>query len=229
MVRSEHWQRGVKPGIFYKWTPELTFYARGRENGELVDWVLAERNNEREMIVSAERGSLIADEDSLELQFAMSEGTVFRRQVGKDPVLMQFKQGTYNLDIAKLVGNKAKTISPVNALSIKELWRKSHSEKKKRKRAHLSVTFHRKWSFPMATIIFSALAVPLAILTGRQGRGFGVFASLGLVAGYYYIGRAAELSARKLELTPWFAAWLPNLIGILLIGLFWWLVQRRRR
>ena len=64
------------------------------------------------MIVSAERGSLNADEDSLELQFGMSEGTVFRRQVGKDPVLMQFKQGTYNLDIAKLVGNKAKTISP---------------------------------------------------------------------------------------------------------------------
>ena len=46
---------GVKPGIFYQWTPELTFYARGRENGELVDWILAERNNEREMIVSAER------------------------------------------------------------------------------------------------------------------------------------------------------------------------------
>ena len=91
--------------------------------------------------------------------------------MGKDPVLMQFKQGTYNLDIAKLVGNKAKTISPVNALSIKELWRKSHSEKKKRKRAHLSVTFHRKWSFPIATIIFSALAVPLAILTGKTGSG----------------------------------------------------------
>ena len=173
---------GVKPGIFYKWTPELTFYARGRENGELVDWVLAERNNEREMIVSAERGSLIADEDSLELQFAMSEGTVFRRQVGKDPVLMQFKQGTYNLDIAKLVGNKAKTISPVNALSIKELWRKSHSEKKKRKRAHLSVTFHHQvWSFPMATIIFSALAVPFGHFN-RQTGGFGVFASLGLAA-----------------------------------------------
>ncbi|MEC8049874.1 MAG: LptF/LptG family permease [Myxococcota bacterium] len=220
---------GVKPGIFYQWTPELTFYARGRDNGELVDWVLAERNGEREMIVSAERGSLIADEDNLELQFAMSEGTVFRRQVGKEPVLMQFKHGTYNLDIAKLVGNKAKTISPVNALSIEELWRKSHSEKKKRKRAHFSVAFHRKWAFPIATIIFSALAVPLAILTGRQGRGFGVLSSLGLVAGYYYIGRAAELSARKLELTPWLAAWLPNIIGVLLIALFWWFVQRRRR
>ena len=100
--------------------------------------------------------------------------------------------------------------------------------RKKRKRAHFSVAFHRKWAFPIATIIFSALAVPLAILTGRQGRGFGVLSSLGLVAGYYYIGRAAELSARKLELTPWLAAWLPNIIGVLLIALFWWFVQRRR-
>ena len=45
---------GLSPD-FYKWTPELTFYARGRENGELVDWVLVERNNEREMTFPVER------------------------------------------------------------------------------------------------------------------------------------------------------------------------------
>ena len=77
---------GVKPGIFYQWTPELTFYAKGRENGELVDWILAERSRDREMIVSAERGSLNADDTSLELQFEMSEGTVFRRESGSEPV-----------------------------------------------------------------------------------------------------------------------------------------------
>ena len=100
--------------------------------------------------------------------------------------------------------------------------------RRKKKTAHLSVTFHRKWSFPVATIIFSALAVPLAILTGKQ-EGDSAYYFLRTCCRILLYGRAAELSARKLELTPWFAAWLPNLIGILLIGLFWWFVQRRRR
>ena len=68
---------GVKPGIFYQWTPELTFM---HGDARMVNSSIgsAERNNEREMIVSAERGSLIADEDSLELQFATERGNRFQ-------------------------------------------------------------------------------------------------------------------------------------------------------
>lgn len=220
---------GVKPGVFYQWTPELTFYARDRHGDELIDWVLSENNKRREVIVTAQSGALRPQQESLKLKFEMEDGAVFIRDGGNEPVMMQFEKGTYALDIGKIVGNKAKTLSPVNALSLDELWERSRTEKKLKKRAHFSVALHRKWAFPVATLIFSALAVPLAILTGRRGRGFGVLTSLALVAGYYYVGRAAELSARRLEIEPWIAAWLPNVIGIaLLFGLWIW-VRRGQR
>lgn len=220
---------GVKPGIFYQWTPELTFYARDKSERDLVEWVLAEKSEAREVIVSAKRGALIPQADSLKLKFEMNDGAVFMREGTGEPVLMQFEEGTYALDIAKIVGNKAKTISPVNALSLKELALRAKSEKKLKKRAHYGVALHRKWAFPAATLVFSALAVPLAILTGRRGRGFGVLTSLGLVAGYYYVGRAAELSARRLEISPWIAAWLPNMLGAALLLLLWFWVKQGRR
>ena len=220
---------GVKPGIFYQWTPELTFYARDRRGDELIDWVLSEKNKTREVIVTAQSGALRPQQRDLKLQFEMKDGTVFMRDEGREPVLMQFESGTYALDIGKVVGNKAKTLSPVNALSINELWQRSHNVKKLKRRAHFGVALHRKWAFPVATLIFSALAVPLAILTGRRGRGFGVLTSLALVAGYYYVGRAAELSARRLEMEPWVAAWLPNSLGILLLVALWVFVKRGQR
>lgn len=220
---------GVKPGIFYQWTPNLTFYARDRSESRLIDWVLSEKNTNREVIVTAQSGALKPQQEQLKLHFEMTDGTVFMREDGNEPVLMQFESGTYTLDIGKMVGNKAKTLSPVNALSLSELIERSRTESKPKKRAHFGVALHRKWAFPVATLIFSALAVPLAILTGRRGRGFGVLTSLTLVAGYYYVGRAAELSARRLEIEPWIAAWLPNALGVLLLLALWLVVKRGTR
>ena len=40
------------------------------------------------------------------------------REDGSEPILMQFERGTYTLDIGKMVGNKAKTLSP----SMLSLW-----------------------------------------------------------------------------------------------------------
>ncbi len=218
---------GVVPGVFYRWTPNLTFYARDKQDGTMIDWLITERTADRDIVVSAKSGSLLAKSDQLELEFEMQDGVMYFKDGSHQPSMMTFEKGRYRFDIEDLVGNKARTISAVNGLSLEELWFRSESETKSRRRARYKVAFHRKWSFPVATMIFTMLAVPIGILIGRRGRGAGIVVLLTMVAGYYYIGRAAELSARALHFDPLMAAWLPNLVGIGLFLPLWMLAKRR--
>lgn len=218
---------GVEPGVFYKWTPELTFYARAQENGTMTDWLLSERSAERNIVVSAKSGALLAETDRLEVAFEMQDGVMYTKDGKGELSMMTFSRGTYRVDIESLVGNKAKTISPVHGLTLNELWEKSQFSTTPKRKARYTVAFHRKWSFPLATIIFAALAVPVGILVGIRGRGVGVVVLLTIVASYYYVGRAAELSARALQFDPVAAAWLPNFVGIGLFLPLWFFAKRR--
>ncbi len=67
------------------------------------------------------------------------------------------------------------------------------------------------------TIIFALLAVPLAVRATSGARARGFLYSAGMVGVYYYVGRAAELAARSDRFHPVVAAWLPNLLGLIVL------------
>ena len=88
------------------------------------------------------------------------------------------------------------------------------------------VELHKKFSLPMACLVFGLLALPLGFNNSRGGRSSGFAISLGVFVVYYVLLNSGEDVARNGAVAPWLAVWFPN-FALLFVGLF--LLARRNR
>ena len=207
---------GVSTGEFTEWIPGVVFYASGRDEHGFEDVFFSDRRDpDQPLTVSAARGKLYGGSEARDIVFELNDGTIWLKD-GEGGVqhMVRFERTLYRLDVGRLVGNKAKTLSPVQGKEIDELLAEMSTEEDPKKRALLTVTFHRKLALPIAVIIFALLAVPIGCQRGSGARARSFLFSTALVGGYYYIGRAAELQARHGDFPPVVAAWVPNLLGL---------------
>jgi len=221
---------GVRPGEFHEWVPGVTFMATSEAHGQMHDVVfMDQRDAKRPVVISAKEGHVGVGERAEDMVFDLKQGTILLHDSGSEVYrVLKFETSRYRLDFGSLVGNKARTLSPVQEKSIGELWRDSHDPDLPRNRRALhTITFHRRIALPFAAIIFSLLAVPLAVRAQGGARARGFLYSAGIVGAYYYVGRAAELAARGGAFDAVAAAWLPNLLG--LVALLCLLPRLRRR
>jgi lipopolysaccharide export system permease protein len=220
---------GVRTGEFQEWVPGVTFLARGRDGDRLTEVVFADlREPETPVLISSRRGIIASGERARDLVFELEDGEVLLEdeQKGSHRVI-RFERSHYRLDVGKLVGNKARTLQAVQELTLEQLWRASKNKKRNQNdRALYAITLHRKLALPFATVIFALLAVPLACRAQGGARARGFLYSAGIVGAYYYFGRAVELLARSGEYPATLAAWTPNLVGALALGLALWRFRR---
>lgn len=216
---------GVRVGQFNEWVDDVVFFAKGEEqNGVLVDVMLADRRDrEHPIVVSARRGRVIVGAHAHDIVFDLEEGTILSYSAdGASQRLIEFERGQYRLDVGALVEGKLFNVTRAQGMYPWQLWEKSETDPRPRRRALYTVTLHRKVALPLATIIFALLAVPLACRATSGARARGFLYSAGIVAAYYYIGRAAELSARAGGMPAALAAWLPNLCGVVALVILLW-------
>lgn len=220
---------GVQVGEFNQWVPGVTFYAQGKKGKKLRDVVFADRrDNERPIVITARRGIVKTGERARDIVFDLEDGAILLHDKEADAYrVIHFEKSHYRLDVGGLVGKKARTMSSVQEKDLATLWRESHEERSRNKRAQLTITLHRKLALPLATIIFMLVAVPLGARASGGARARSFLYSAAIVGAYYYIGRAAELSARKGGFDPVLAAWLPNLLGIAAAALLLMRLPRR--
>lgn len=83
------------------------------------------------------------------------------------------------------------------------------------------VEIHKKFSIPMACLVFVFIGVPLGIMARRGGIGTGVIYSVAFYLIYWVCMIRGEALADKLIIKPWVAMWAPNIIvgagGIFLV------------
>src|SRR5690606_33423557 len=90
------------------------------------------------------------------------------------------------------------------------------------------VEVHKKYSIPVAALVFVLVGAPLGIMARRGGLGTGVIYSLAFFILYWAAMIRGEALSDKLEMSPITAMWGPNvLVGA---GGFWllWRVIRER-
>jgi LPS export ABC transporter permease LptF/LPS export ABC transporter permease LptG len=76
-------------------------------------------------------------------------------------------------------------------------------------RAHW-IEIHKKFSLPMACLIFVLLGLPLGLMTGRGGRTSGLFLSLGIILLYYAMITFGEKLAMDGRIAPFLGMWGPD-------------------
>jgi lipopolysaccharide export system permease protein len=222
--------QGVRTGEFQQWIPGVTFLAKNKQNDNLTEVIFVDqRDAARPLVISARHGKILSGADARDLVFDLADGVVLveEKETGRYRVI-HFERSHYRLDVGRLVSNKARTLQSVQEQDLASLWADAHDESiPAGRRALFTIVFNRKLALPLATIIFSLLAVPVACRTGGGARARGFLYSAGIIGGYYYLGRAVELAARAGRYDPILAAWTPNIVGM--VALVFMLVRFGRR
>ena len=220
---------GVRLGEFNEWVPNVTFLAMGRQGPDFTDVVFADqRDRQQPLMVSARFGNIYPGDHPRDIIFAMRDGTMVINQPdsGTERVI-HFDASLYRLDVGQLVGKKALRINHVQEKSLAALWQDMHDPTQSPPmRALFTVIFYRRFSLPLAALVFCGLAVPLASRSTGGARARGFLLSTAIVGIYYYVGRAAELAARAGDFNAVLAAWLPDLLGACLFVLLLWRWRR---
>lgn len=222
--------QGVRVGEFNEWIPGVVLLARGKNSdGTLEDILFADRRNpDNPVVITAKGGEVKGGSESRDLVFDLEDGVILLETGRADSSrVLQFDRMYYRLDVYRLVGNKARTLSKVQEKNVPELIESIGSLTSKKHRALHIIVLNRKAAIPLATIIFALIAVPLGCHRGGGARARGFLISAVLVGAYYYIGRAVELQARHGDFPPVLAAWLPDILGC--VGLIFLLVRFKRR
>ena len=87
--------------------------------------------------------------------------------------------------------------------------------------------YHRTWAIPAACLIFGFIGVPLGVRSGAAGRAGGIGVGVAGILVYYLLNIFGDFLVSTRVLTPWIAAWLPNIIFVgLSVFLYRWIVVR---
>ena len=220
---------GLRVGTFNAWVPGITLYASGRDADGLTGIFLADRRDpDQPLVIAAAGGEVQQGQVPQDLVLQLFRGVVWLDAAdGQGQRVIHFGSASYHLDVGRLVGNKGRHLSQVQEMGLQQLWHDSRDPSiAGSHRALLAITLQRKVAVPLASLVFSLLAVPLALGQGGGARARGFLYSVGIVGAYYYLGRALELSARAERMPATLAAWAPNLLGLLALAL---LLPRLRR
>lgn len=88
------------------------------------------------------------------------------------------------------------------------------------------VEIHKKFSIPMACMVFGLFALPLGINNRRGGKASGFALSVGVLMLYYVLLNNGEEAARYGQIPAWVGMWAPNIL--LAVGGFFLLLRRNR-
>ncbi|HMB01453.1 MAG TPA: LptF/LptG family permease [Spirochaetota bacterium] len=77
---------------------------------------------------------------------------------------------------------------------------------------HTWVEFHKKFSLPLACIIFALIAMPLGISFIRSGRGISFGSAIIIIFAYYIFMTLGETLGTKKIISPHLSMWLPNIV-----------------
>ena len=75
---------------------------------------------------------------------------------------------------------------------------------------------HRRFAFPMASMVLAVLAVPLGIRPLRTGRSAGAITAIGVMALYWCGFAAGELASERGLVPAWLGIWMPNVLVVAL-------------
>ena len=78
--------------------------------------------------------------------------------------------------------------------------------------AHLAVELQHKMAFPFVTLVMTLLAVPFGVGTGRRGALYAIGLGIILALSFWIVTSLFVALGKSGVLTPWLAAWSPNII-----------------
>ncbi len=183
-----------------------------------------ERNAKLSRIIVAREGRLFSDAKNRRVTMRFIDGSVSETDTG-DP--RRFRLTAFSLyDLNLPLDNPQRTAEriekPEKEMPLSVL-RETIAELKRQGQIvrPFEVELHKRFSLPVAALVFILVGFPLGIRSHRGGRTLALGSSLAVVAAYYVIHTFLEGVALRGGVPVWVAMWLPNatfgVMGVLLL------------
>jgi lipopolysaccharide export system permease protein len=211
----------VEPGRF-KRVGERVLYVDGRlPDDRLEGVVIADRSDaERPLMIFAERGRLLWDDDHNELHLRLHNGEIhFERDTRHEAAYERISFARFDtafpvaaspgLSFGRLRPSEM-TMTELRAVAARARSGETLEDLREPNPVGYGLEIHRRFALPAAPVLFALVGVPLGLrrVRGARSRGVLVCALLGLV--YYVILSFSQFLALASLLPAAVAVWTPN-------------------
>jgi LPS export ABC transporter permease LptG len=214
-----------------------------------------ERDPKVSRIITAREGRLLTDEVNRRITLRLINGAVSEADIlpaipatartatgatgtGGAASASRYRLTNFSIyDMSLSVDSPLKTTrndKPEKDLPLTELTARIAELRDPSIRTPFLVEWHKRFAFPVAALVFSLVAFPLAIRSHRGGRSIALVASLAILVSYYLVLTSLENSALRQRLPVWLAIWTPNMLfcaigtSLLLATTFEWRAPQLR-
>ena len=172
-----------------------------------------ERDKQIKQTISAQKGYINVDPDTLDLYFALENGNLHRWEKSTDTYRnVSFNNYTFSMNLSEMipkVGELRKKPYEMNRAELKKTLADSENDSKRYDT--LLDVYNVKGSLPFASVAFIFLTVPLGVKRKVEGKLSGMLYSLLLFLFYYLLMAVAENVGMTIHLPVILTSFLPNL------------------
>jgi len=220
---------GLQPRVFMRQFDNMVLYTNDLDDrtGQMNGLFIVEKKPDATMLIFAEQGDIVANEEEESLTFRLQDGTIHRQQTDDDSTYQLINFRSYDVQ-PSLTSNGDETAKKNDRrkrpkeMSTGQLWRQisgKENDYNERKLGAVTAEIHTRLASPMAPLIFALFGLPFSIQTHRSGRSGGFVIGLIIYLCYYMLLSLAQTLTADAGLTPLLSFWLPHLL-LLLSGLF---------
>lgn len=206
----------IKPRVFFEEFPGLVLYVRDvAPDGAWHDVFVADTKSPDDPVIHvARRGDVVIDEKRRMVQMVLVDGSSHNTHVNEPHKydVSVFGRTTVTLDPqtvfpreGPMKGTQELTSAELQSriAELRGLGQNSHNEE---------MALHRKFSIPVACLVFGLIATALGVTTRRDGKLASFVLGIAVVFAYYIVMYVSQSLAKGGQLTGPVAAWMPNIV-----------------
>ena len=224
----------LKPGVFLDDFLGYVLYAEtvapDRSSFENVMLAPGAGNTEQSFVLTAPKGFVSGAVETGDLRMSFENGVIYSSSAGSDEMsVVRFKRN--ELDLIRIFQEQIfgadSASDDYRSFRPQELWDylddfaplEELDDTQRKTYLKARFLFHQRLGLPFSCITFTLFAMVLGIQDERRGKGFGYLGSiLTIILGYVFL-MTFKFAAEKGDVPAPVAAWLPNII-LLLLGSF---------
>ncbi len=205
-----------KEGVFNDTIPGIVIYIEkvDTQNKVLTGIVVSDdRDKDVKQAISAEKGYININPDTLDLYFALEKGSLHRWEKIKDTYsTIVFENYTFSMNLSSMVRFGGELRKSWYEMDRKELNKNLAAEKNYAKRYDILLELYKKITIPLSSLAFIFLTIPLGIRRRIEGKFSGTLYSLLVFVLYYILMAFTENIGKTIHLPALLTAFLPDLI-----------------
>src|SRR5271166_6203081 len=213
----------VQPRVFYEGFPKYVLYVQDVKSAEGAavwkDVFMADISDATNPKITLAKQGIIVSEGQDRLHLHLIDGSAHETDP-KDPNHYQistFQQTDIPIDLPS-TESKSDQSTPAAIMDTGALREKAAHSDPISAQWYL-IEFHRRFALPTACMVLALVGIPLGLSSKKSGKSGGFVLTILLVFAYYVVSLVGVSFARQGRVSPWFGAWLADLV-FLALGLF---------